>query len=199
MGFAVGVSSRLRRFLFSRQVKEKSPDDSKVVNPGPGFGPTDFGSRQDMFFDSRGWLDSDCEDDYYSVKGEFTPSRGSTPNRYFGSLETPQRNGKTFDDNPFPDNRSDASPTEKKKLSELLQVSLSEPVGNESKFEDVGKPDERINGKTNIGDAETNQLLIPFNETAKPKKEKSSLTASCCIPGLVPGIASRKQKTSPSH
>ncbi|KAH0467296.1 hypothetical protein IEQ34_004534 [Dendrobium chrysotoxum] len=203
MGFSGGVASKVKRLFFSWQVKENSPDNSKIVNSGLGFGATDFGSKQDIFFDTRGWLDSDCEDDYYSVKGEFTPSRGSTPNRYFGSVGTPQVNGKAFNDDMFPDSRSEHSPTEKKKLAELLQDSLSEQVGNEltsgeNKFEGVGKSDEETNGKADIQDVETNQLLSSSG-TPKRKKEKSGLSAACCIPGLVPSITSRKQKTTPCH
>lgn len=203
MGFSGGVASKVKRLFFSWQVKENSPDNSKIVNSGLGFGATDFGSKQDMFFDTRGWLDSDCEDDYYSVKGEFTPSRGSTPNRYFGTVGTPQVNGKAFNDDMFPDSRSEHSPTEKKKLAELLQDSLSEQVGNEltsgeNKFEGVGKSDEETNGKADIQDVETNQLLSSSG-TPKRKKEKSGLSAACCFPGLVPSINSRKQKTAPCN
>ncbi|KAF5790834.1 hypothetical protein HanRHA438_Chr09g0399251 [Helianthus annuus] len=39
----------------------------------------DFGSKEETFFDSQAWLDSDCDDDFMSVNGEFTPSRGNTP------------------------------------------------------------------------------------------------------------------------
>lgn len=130
---------------------------------------------------------------------EFTPSQGSTPNRYFGSVGTPQRNGKAFYDDMFPDSKSEPSPTEKKKLSELLHDSLSEHLDNESKLEGTGKPDEGLNGKADNQDVEMSQLLISSGETPKPKKEKSGLTSACCIPGLVPSITSRKQKTSPSH
>ncbi|KAG8084232.1 hypothetical protein GUJ93_ZPchr0010g9470 [Zizania palustris] len=38
------------------------------------------GSKDETFFDSRAWLDSECEDDFYSVNGDFTPSRGNTSN-----------------------------------------------------------------------------------------------------------------------
>ncbi|ONM18166.1 uncharacterized protein At3g27210 [Zea mays] len=37
------------------------------------------GSKDESFFEARPWLDSDSEDDFYSVRGDFTPSRGSTP------------------------------------------------------------------------------------------------------------------------
>ncbi|XP_010033397.2 uncharacterized protein At3g27210 [Eucalyptus grandis] len=36
---------------------------------------SDFGSKEDSFFDSQAWLESDCEDEFFSVKGDFTPSR----------------------------------------------------------------------------------------------------------------------------
>ncbi|KAI3784639.1 hypothetical protein L1987_43741 [Smallanthus sonchifolius] len=39
----------------------------------------DFGSKEETFFDSQAWLESDCDDDFMSVNGEFTPSRGNTP------------------------------------------------------------------------------------------------------------------------
>ncbi|KAK7300190.1 hypothetical protein RJT34_11027 [Clitoria ternatea] len=32
------------------------------------------GSKDETFFDSRAWLDSDCEDDFFRVNGDFTPS-----------------------------------------------------------------------------------------------------------------------------
>ncbi|KAL8251365.1 hypothetical protein R6Q59_035058 [Mikania micrantha] len=38
-----------------------------------------FGIKEETFFDSQAWLDSDCDDDFMSVNGEFTPSRGNTP------------------------------------------------------------------------------------------------------------------------
>ncbi|KAL8160077.1 hypothetical protein V2J09_001614 [Rumex salicifolius] len=37
------------------------------------------GSKEEAFFDTQGWLESDC-DEFYSVNGDFTSSRGSTPN-----------------------------------------------------------------------------------------------------------------------
>lgn len=39
----------------------------------------DFGSKDESFFDSQLYFESDCDDDFHSVKGNFTPSRGNTP------------------------------------------------------------------------------------------------------------------------
>lgn len=43
------------------------------------------GSKDETFYDTQGWLDSDCDDDFHSVNGEFTPSRGSTPVHHDGT------------------------------------------------------------------------------------------------------------------
>ncbi|GMH23867.1 hypothetical protein Nepgr_025710 [Nepenthes gracilis] len=47
------------------------------LNTVPCYGS--YGSKEETFFDSQAWLDSDCDDDFYSVRGDFTPSCGSTP------------------------------------------------------------------------------------------------------------------------
>ncbi|WVZ85256.1 hypothetical protein U9M48_032203 [Paspalum notatum var. saurae] len=48
--------------------------------PPPSPPPRRRGERKDeSFFEARPWFDSDSEDDFHSVRGDFTPSRGSTP------------------------------------------------------------------------------------------------------------------------
>ncbi|CAH1420537.1 unnamed protein product [Lactuca virosa] len=49
--------------------------------PHPATSFRNFGSKEETFFDSQAWLESDCDDDFMSVNGEFTPSnsRGNTP------------------------------------------------------------------------------------------------------------------------
>lgn len=42
------------------------------------YGTENGGSKDESFFEARPWLDSDSEDDFQSVRGDFTPSRGST-------------------------------------------------------------------------------------------------------------------------
>ncbi|KAL4570947.1 hypothetical protein LXL04_026612 [Taraxacum kok-saghyz] len=67
-------------------------DDMKLVKPpiingdlpakphsAPPASFRDFGSKEETFFDSQAWLESDCDDDFKSVNGDFTPSRGNTP------------------------------------------------------------------------------------------------------------------------
>ncbi|KAG2261387.1 hypothetical protein Bca52824_068466 [Brassica carinata] len=42
-----------------------------------------FGSKDEAFFDTQQWLQSDSDDDFHSVNGDFTPSRGNTPKSSF--------------------------------------------------------------------------------------------------------------------
>ncbi|KAI3799263.1 hypothetical protein L1987_34555 [Smallanthus sonchifolius] len=76
-------------------VKEKLPiiDGNVAVKPQwPPLLPTansrDFGSKEETFFDSQAWLESDCESDFMSVNGEFTPSRGNTPVHHSSAATT---------------------------------------------------------------------------------------------------------------
>ncbi|KAL6622889.1 hypothetical protein ACP70R_032768 [Stipagrostis hirtigluma subsp. patula] len=50
--------------------------NSRQVVPETRFASIDYGSSIDeSFFEARPWLDSDCEDDFYSVNGDLTPAR----------------------------------------------------------------------------------------------------------------------------
>ncbi|RCV18429.1 hypothetical protein SEVIR_3G322500v4 [Setaria viridis] len=50
--------------------------NSRQVVPDTGFGDIDGGSsRDETFFEATPWLESDCEDDFYSVNGDLTPAR----------------------------------------------------------------------------------------------------------------------------
>jgi len=53
--------------------------NSRQVAPDTGFGNVDDGSsRDETFFEATPWLESDCEDDFYSVNGDLTPARSLT-------------------------------------------------------------------------------------------------------------------------
>nr|CAB3465818.1 unnamed protein product [Digitaria exilis] len=50
--------------------------NSRQVAPDTGFGDIGYGSSIDeTFFEANPWLESDCEDDFYSVNGDLTPAR----------------------------------------------------------------------------------------------------------------------------
>ncbi|KAM0039548.1 hypothetical protein Hdeb2414_s0012g00383311 [Helianthus debilis subsp. tardiflorus] len=80
----------------------------------------DYGSKEDTYFDSQAWLESDCDDDFMSVNGEFTPSRGNTPVHHNFSSGNNKPHAAVF---PY----DEPSPTvsEKKiRLSDLFKESL---------------------------------------------------------------------------
>ncbi|XP_071706706.1 uncharacterized protein [Rutidosis leptorrhynchoides] len=132
-------------------VKEKLPI---VVNYGnvdvkpplhSSANSNDFGSKEEAFFDSQAWLDSDCESDFMSVNGDFTPSRGNTPVHHNSRSATPQmkESAPVVDDQQPPmtsyqpsvtssqpsvtSSQPSVSPIKKKKrLSELFSESLRE-------------------------------------------------------------------------
>ncbi|TVU13908.1 hypothetical protein EJB05_37344 [Eragrostis curvula] len=65
-----------------------------AVDGGPDRDATENGSKDESFFEARPWLDSDSDDDFYSVRGDFTPSRGTTPNH---QRQTPFSQGMPVD------------------------------------------------------------------------------------------------------
>ncbi|XP_008794575.2 uncharacterized protein At3g27210-like [Phoenix dactylifera] len=209
MGFRLGLGSKAKRFFIPSPAKEKplngqSPVGgfdfkSKVVDSGLGLRSTEFGSREEIFFDSRGWLESDCEDDFYSVNGEFTPSRGSTPNYQTSTAATTRLNNAFFADK-FPDSKSEPSPTGRRKLADLLQETSNgekdvEQNASEKKIEMNGKPDGyKINfhqpPKSLDGTPYTGVNSVYSNEAtatrdSKNRKERTWRNAHCCLPSLV--------------
>ncbi|CAM8987113.1 hypothetical protein QQ045_007926 [Rhodiola kirilowii] len=49
-----------------------------------------LGSSDETFFDTQPWLESDCDEDFYSVNGDSTPSRGNTPVHHMFSTGSPR-------------------------------------------------------------------------------------------------------------
>ncbi|KAL6652734.1 hypothetical protein ACP70R_011659 [Stipagrostis hirtigluma subsp. patula] len=121
------------------------------------------GSKDDSFFEARPWLDSDSEDDFYSVRGDFTPSRGSTPDHQRQTSFT----GRISVD------RLKPSITEKKqKLLDLLQ--------------EKQQYDDELDRVTDVGsDMENSSVhaeehLKPSQKVKKVKKSSNS----GCFPSL---------------
>ncbi|KAL2925087.1 hypothetical protein RDABS01_019325 [Bienertia sinuspersici] len=79
------------------------------------------GSKDEAFYDTQAWLDSDCEDDFYSVNGASNRSRGGTPLR--GSFSSTQPIGADVD-SPNPIQSSTAKKS--KKLLDLFKESMRE-------------------------------------------------------------------------
>ncbi|KAK6928508.1 hypothetical protein RJ641_007099 [Dillenia turbinata] len=181
-----------------------------------------MGSKEETFFDSRAWLDSDCEDDFYSVNGDFTPSRGSTPlhpsrgnTPLHEGISVPQVN-KALLEEKTPKSKPETSPTEKKKkLAELFQDSF----GNEEDIPNILNNQHKPNGKTGL---KATPVFLPSksphstphmsggnsmtssertaNGSGKLEKEKHSKSMQCCLP--VPSLISSssfndRKRTSP--
>uniref|UniRef100_A0A0A8Y2L6 Uncharacterized protein n=1 Tax=Arundo donax TaxID=35708 RepID=A0A0A8Y2L6_ARUDO len=166
-----------------------------------GFDPKspDSGSKDEMFFESRVWLDSDCEDDFYSVNGDFTPSRGSTPN-YQPRTQTVMTNAFLPDN--VPNSKSpEPSPTGRRKLADLLQESMqngSEESTGVSKNEKQLLQSVTTAGKP-MPESSSACSTEPTSMTAaKSRKEKAWYTGRCCLPSFVHSLtfdeSERRQK-----
>ncbi|KAA3459445.1 transmembrane protein [Gossypium australe] len=162
----------------------------------------DLGSKDETFFDSRAYLDSDCDDDFLSVCGDFTPSRGNTPVHHNSiSIGVPKIH-KSIDEG-SPSSCSEASPGKKKKLVELFRDSVKED-------QDVNELNTSINQDTANGKLECKptiqDILPPKSANGTPYvsqansrcssertangdnlmfKEKSVRSAQRCLPSLV--------------
>ncbi|KAK4426065.1 hypothetical protein Salat_1375000 [Sesamum alatum] len=174
------------------------------------------GSKDEPFFDSQPWLESDCEDDFLSVNGDFTPSRGSTPVHHKFSSGNPPANkapaiGATLGSVPEP-----SPPDKKKRLSELFKESLrhqDEDDDNTATVENVvpdkvkaeatnpvpGKSTDgtpRFSGVNSEGGSERTPNGVLLEADEKPLK-----SAQCCLPRLLPtrSFSERKKKMSPAH
>ncbi|GAB4848003.1 hypothetical protein Ancab_002663 [Ancistrocladus abbreviatus] len=83
------------KFEPSTSVKTASVAQVSPINSATAFRcQSSAGTKEETFFDSQAWLESDCDDDFYSVNGDFTPSRGSPP--VHGSAAGSPRVNKTF-------------------------------------------------------------------------------------------------------
>ncbi|KAJ8750319.1 hypothetical protein K2173_014234 [Erythroxylum novogranatense] len=175
----------------------------------------EFGSKDETFFDSRPWLDSDCEDDFYSVNGDFTPSRGNTPVHHRFSVGTPKVN-KTLEET-SPVFVPEPSPTGKKKrLCELFQESpIEEPINGAPSSGIQNIANEKTGVKATILDvlpksANTTPFISGSNSVCSSErtpnghalleKDKSQKSVECCLPSLIScrSFSERKKKMSPA-
>ncbi|XP_050234744.1 uncharacterized protein At3g27210 [Mercurialis annua] len=176
----------------------------------------DFGSKEDTFFDSRAWLDSNCEDDFLSVNGDFTPSRGNTPVHHNFSTGTPKINRISSEGRPpTPGSIPEPSPTGKKRLSELFHDILREEQNADNQdgasIQNVADGQKEV--KQTILDvlpksaagtpyiSGTNSFCSSertVNGEALLEREKSIKSGQCCLPSLIScrSFSDRKKKMS---
>ncbi|KAJ4841335.1 hypothetical protein Tsubulata_050932 [Turnera subulata] len=200
----------------SPPIKDK-PAVTTVDHPAAIKSFDNYGSKEEAFFDSQPWLDSDCEDDFYSVNGDFTPSRGNTPVHHSFSAGNPQVRNSVEGRPPKP--MPEPSPTGKKRLSDLFKDSIREgPGGNDMEAAD-NKQHVAANGKTEAKPTILDYLPASANGTpyisgtnsvcssertangdALIEREKSMKSAQCCLPSMIScrSFSDRKKKMSPA-
>lgn len=161
------------------------------LKPQQSYPSRDFGSKEDNFFDSQAWLDSDCDDDFLSVNGEFTPSRGNTPVHHSFAPGISGVNKAFFEDS-GPRGRPEPSPTDKKtRLSDLFKESLR--VNQDL---DENNTSGSLN-ETPYASGVQSSERTPIGKF-KPDREKST-KSQCCLPSLRSNrsFSDRKKKMSP--
>ncbi|KAH9792027.1 hypothetical protein KPL71_003965 [Citrus sinensis] len=177
----------------------------------------DLGSKEETFFDSQPWLDSDCEDDFYSVNGDFTPSRGNTPVHH-NFAGAPQVNSTSLPDK-TPGSISEPSPTGKKpKLAELFrQISKEGSEDQHVDEQNTQGSQNTANGKTEIRttildvlpSANGTPYVSGVNSVCSSERtpngdsmmeDKPMRLAQCCLPSFVScrNSTDRKKKMSPA-
>ncbi|CAN8266267.1 unnamed protein product [Cochlearia groenlandica] len=136
-----------------------------------------FGSKDETFFDSQQWLQSDSDDDFHSVNGDFTPSRGNTPKSSFSDRH-PRVHKLIFNDKMPSRGSSPAPKPRRKKLGELFRDSIREE--REESSEGSSSLSSPYLSGANSGDFNNNV------ESAKEEKKKSNSWQQHrrCLPGL---------------
>ncbi|KAF9607707.1 hypothetical protein IFM89_038247 [Coptis chinensis] len=183
---------------------------SSPMLPQTGF--RDFGSKEEIFFDSQAWLESDCDDDFLSVNGDFipscgnTPSRGNTPNHQSSFIGTPQLN-KTIFMGTAENMKPEFSPTgKKKKLSDLFRESFQVDEDSGDRNTDDGtlevKPTKlgiQSNAShespyTSGANSDSNSKKTPSRDSISERVKSSRTGHQCCLPSLVPNRRSSEKK-----
>ncbi|KAL2500161.1 hypothetical protein Adt_25711 [Abeliophyllum distichum] len=230
MKLHLSFGSKTDKFVVPSPVKENPPPvtggDSSIANVAlksqwpPALPITTFrdsGSKEESFFDSQPWLESDCEDDFFSVRGDFTPSRGSTPVHHSFAVGTPPVNSAPVAEGTPTSILADSPSDKKKRLSELFQERLQvdhdvdeqNTAGNKDGVHAKTKtkanlvlPSKSANGTPYASGANSgySSERTP-NVALVTAEDKSMKTAECCIPRFLSNrsFSERKKKMSPVH
>ncbi|CAO2041961.1 unnamed protein product [Urochloa humidicola] len=145
-----------------------------VAGPAGYHSGTENGSKDESFFEARPWLDSDSEDDFYSVRGDFTPSRSSTPDhpRLITSFS-----GRV------PADRSKPSLIQKKqRLLDLLQEKQHYDDDDDSTTDDSSDLE---NGAVHAEE---------YMKTSRKGKTSKKSSRSGCFPSLIWSRTKRKEQ-----
>ncbi|KAF8035328.1 hypothetical protein BT93_C1376 [Corymbia citriodora subsp. variegata] len=162
---------------------------------------SDFGSKEDNFFDSQVWMDSDCEDEFFSVRGDFTPSRGNTPVHDSFFISTSQRITTFFKDETLGSNPEPTPAGGKKRLAELLQESFrgGQSVDGDRKFSiNPTNPAQGISGASGPNSVYGSKRTAGGGSTIVEEKHVAPFRD--CLSSLVPcgSSSKRRRKMTPA-
>ncbi|XP_055828270.1 uncharacterized protein At3g27210-like [Solanum dulcamara] len=200
MGSCVSVHKDPQfRLVFGSKTTPSTLQEKPIHrSPPPVTAFPDFGSKEETFFDSQAWLDSDCEDDFLSVNGDFTPSRGNTPVH-------PSLDGNLKGNGDVPASFQQSPPQEKKKrLSELFSESLRNELELNaiSTKKETAFPGDRVPPRSTPG----TPYVSVCNSERTPNGElrcdvKSSKPSQCCLPRLLSSrsFSERRKRMSPAR
>ncbi|URE12223.1 hypothetical protein MUK42_36417 [Musa troglodytarum] len=217
MRLVLGIGSTAKKLLATSSVKENVLDGEgsagQLASKGENMDIIDIDNKEEAFFDSQAWLDSDCEDDFASVNGDFIPSRGSTPNYEMSNNEP-----LIFSADTSPQIKSEPTPTaEKKRLAQLLQENrLEEEL---SIKQDDSNSKVKINGRSDICNLDAGHLpkvsaedatempgtISPCTKDGLPskdfsnQKDKMVKTQQCCLPSLAHSLSFRERRKRKPH
>ncbi|MQL74168.1 hypothetical protein Taro_006540 [Colocasia esculenta] len=168
-----------------------------------------LGTKDETFFDSQECFESDCEDDFFSVNGDLTPSHGSTPIHHMvvAPIKLQQHKAVSVSDG-LAEAKSEPSP--RKTLAELLQETMAiEPADNEHNIVDE---ETEVHEKSELNKKIMDQLSnsldgAPYLSTRNSingertpdgnlgnGKEKRGKAKHCCLPSLVHSLSFNDKK-----
>ncbi|KAK4763651.1 hypothetical protein SAY87_013089 [Trapa incisa] len=162
--------------LMESPVKESTTNTVGFWNPAADRG----GTKEEMFFDSQPWLESDCED-YFSVCDD-TPSYGNSP-AHPKSFREPLLTEKSLFANASPVTDPHVTTALKKQLHELFEESFRAKSA-EDKLGFIEVP------PYSPSSSPYNPVIIISGQTPDSvKKVKPTQSPGCCIPGLVRSLS----------
>ncbi|KAG2301528.1 hypothetical protein Bca52824_030179 [Brassica carinata] len=164
-------------FESPRKSTTSIPVASPTVKPRWSFSSSkkSLGSKDETFFDTQQWLQSDSDDDFHSVNGDFTPSRGNTPKCSF-SDRPPRIQSLIFQDKKSSRGSSPAPRPRRKKLGELFRDSIRE------------RPEESSGASSALSSpylsGEFKNTAVEDISVKEEKKKKSNWQHHRCLPGF---------------
>ncbi|XP_073042973.1 uncharacterized protein At3g27210-like [Primulina eburnea] len=229
MGSCVSVhrepesAMRLRLSFGSKNDKVFIPDTVNAGDRAVAVVPSNSqwsrsGSKEEAFFDSQPWLDSDGEDDFLSVNGDFTPSRGNTPVHPSFSVGNPRVNDSLVVEGTFDSIHTPSSPDKKNRLSDLFKKSLhadryvdqentaggenAVPANVETRVANVGlQYPKSTNGAPHLSGANSRGSSERTPNGLFEADDNSVKSAQCCLPRLLSSRSfnERRKRMSPGR